>query len=357
MCRKAAFLDSKNARVSPAAARRTPSGRRFCWSCGAALAETRPRGRRAQGRLRPVRRPRRVHGRVRPRRSRGRPRDAAALPRRAETGDRAVRRHRREVHRRRGDGGVRCARRARGRRRARGALGAADPRGDRGAQRGASGLELAVRAASTPARRSSRSAPVPERAKASRPVTSSTRRRVCSSTPRSAASSSVRAPIAPRGTSSLYEELEPVSVKGKADALPIWRAHSATRPVRRGRRTPRRRSVHRARARARAAQGRVRARTARLVAAARHDDRRAWRRQDPVDLGVPELRRRARTRSSGGGRVAAFPTAKGLRSGRSARSSKRMSGSSSPTIPSRPARRYAPRSKRSSRTTRIATGS
>ena len=58
---------------------------------------------------------------------------------------RAARRHGREVHRRRGRGGVRRAGRARGRPGARGAGGARDPGRDRGAERGRPALELQVR--------------------------------------------------------------------------------------------------------------------------------------------------------------------------------------------------------------------
>ena len=99
---------------------------RFCDECGAPLGGRRS-GRRARGarrraaaRLGPVRRPRRLHAAVRGSRRGGGARAAlAATSRRARTLDRALRRHGREVHRRRGDGRLGRAGRARGRRRAR----------------------------------------------------------------------------------------------------------------------------------------------------------------------------------------------------------------------------------------------
>ena len=77
------------------------------------------RGRRAAARVRPVRRPRRLHAVRRGARRGGGPRAADPLLRPGPRGHRALRRHRREVHRRRGDGGLGRAGRPRGRRRAR----------------------------------------------------------------------------------------------------------------------------------------------------------------------------------------------------------------------------------------------
>ena len=76
----------------------------------------------------PVRRPRRVHRALGPRRPRGRPPDPRALPPAGEGRPRGLRRHARQVHRRRRDGGVRRTGRARGRPGASGAGGAEDPR-------------------------------------------------------------------------------------------------------------------------------------------------------------------------------------------------------------------------------------
>ena len=103
------------------------------------VARARGAGRRgAQGRLGALRRPGRLHESLRQSRSRGRTRHASPVPRAREGRHRALRRHRREVHRRRRDGGVRRARRTRGRRGARGSLGSPDPRDDRRASRGGS---------------------------------------------------------------------------------------------------------------------------------------------------------------------------------------------------------------------------
>ena len=73
---------------------------------------------RAEGRHRPLRRPRRLHGPLRADGSRGRARDAGALLCAAAGDARALRRHGREVHRRRGDGALRRTDGARGRSRA-----------------------------------------------------------------------------------------------------------------------------------------------------------------------------------------------------------------------------------------------
>ncbi|MDQ3085785.1 MAG: AAA family ATPase, partial [Actinomycetota bacterium] len=75
---------------------------------------------RAATRLRPFRRPGRVHGCLRAQGRRGRARAAVALFRDRAHHHRALRRHRREVHRRRRDGRMGCPGGARGRRGARG---------------------------------------------------------------------------------------------------------------------------------------------------------------------------------------------------------------------------------------------
>ena len=121
---------------------------RFCGNCGTPLASPSggetgarrggdPRG--AQGRHGDLRGHQRVHRAGDPARPRGPARRAPAVLRRDGRGDRAVRRHGREVHRRRGDGRVRRPGGARGRRgasgprrvRDAGAHGGAQPRGDR----------------------------------------------------------------------------------------------------------------------------------------------------------------------------------------------------------------------------------
>ncbi len=102
-------------------------GERFCGECGTELtaeAAGRPprgAGRRAPARLRPLRRPGRLHHALGVARRRGGARAPLALLRHVPAADRALRRHGREVHRRRGHGGLGDADRDRGRRRARGA--------------------------------------------------------------------------------------------------------------------------------------------------------------------------------------------------------------------------------------------
>ena len=96
-----------------------------------------------------------------------------SVPRPRPYGARALRRHRREVHRRRGDGALRGADRARGRPRARGPRGARDPR-LRASRKGSS-----CASGSRPERRSSRSTRARPRARAWRRATSSTLPRGC----------------------------------------------------------------------------------------------------------------------------------------------------------------------------------
>ena len=102
--------------------RRTLPDGKFCGECGAALERARQSARaaaapaaagRAAARLRALRRPGRVHDRVGGPRRRGDARAAVALLRHVPPPDRALRRHGREVHRRRGDGRLGHARRDR----------------------------------------------------------------------------------------------------------------------------------------------------------------------------------------------------------------------------------------------------
>ena len=143
------------------------AGRKFCTECGSSLALVcrvrrgehrrqqvlrrvrRPRWprpptagagppavavHRAAAGLGAVRRPRRLHDVLGAPRRRGRPRPAQPLLRRGAERRGAPRRHRREVHRRCGDGGLGYAGRARGRRRARRPRGARDRGRGRGAR-------------------------------------------------------------------------------------------------------------------------------------------------------------------------------------------------------------------------------
>ena len=161
-------------------------------------------------------------------------------------------------------------------------------------------------------------------------------------------SSSARAPIAPRRTSSSTRRSSRSPSKGKAE-----RAADLARPVatRRGSAWTSSRRVDAARSAATTSSHCCRrtfdAHDCATLAAARHDHRRARRRQDTVDRGVPDVRRRRSTRSSAGGRAAACPTARASRSGRSARSSRRRPASSSPTRPRKPSRSCRSRSRRS----------
>ena len=148
---------------------------------------------------------------------------ARAVPRAPAHRARALRRHGREVHRRRGDGAVRRAGRARGRSRAGGPGCARDPRLDR--RRRAS---CRCGSPSTPARRSSRSTrgPTTARGMASGDVVNTAARlqsrRAGERDPRrrddlpgdAAARSTVRA-------------REPVEAKGKAEPIPVWEALEA----------------------------------------------------------------------------------------------------------------------------------
>ena len=156
---------------------------------------------RAAPRLRPLRRPGRLHGALGVPRRGGGARAPVALLRHLPPADRALRRHGREVHRRRGDGGVGHAGRDRGRRRARGAGRARPGRGRLraragGRRRGAAGpCRGADRRGGCHARR--------PRARGWSRATSSTPRRGCSRWPSPGRCSSARRPAGrPSGRSS-----------------------------------------------------------------------------------------------------------------------------------------------------------
>ncbi len=137
----------------------------------------------------------------------------APVPRARPRGARAPRRHRREVHRRRGDGALRRADRARGRPRARRARGARDPRVRARGRARAPGRDHDRRGA-RPARRATGM-----RARAWPPATSSTRPRACRARRPSTASSSTRRPTGRPAPSIEYEQAEPVEAKGKAEPI------------------------------------------------------------------------------------------------------------------------------------------
>ena len=119
--------------------RENPDDALFCAHCGAPLVEAAvvgPGG--AEGHHGALRRPRGLHEPERAARPRGCARHAHALLRAAPGRARAPRRDGREVHRRRGDGGLRRSDGARGRPRARRPGGARDPRRDGGDERAGS---------------------------------------------------------------------------------------------------------------------------------------------------------------------------------------------------------------------------
>ena len=121
--------------------RTTEPGRRAVLRALRRAARRGPRGRAArgaEGHHGALRRPRGLHEQERTARPRGRARHAHALLRAAPGGARAPRRDGREVHRRRGDGGLRRSDGARGRPRARRPGGARDPRRDGGDERAGS---------------------------------------------------------------------------------------------------------------------------------------------------------------------------------------------------------------------------
>ena len=104
----------------PTCGAKNDPGAKFCGECGSALApdapsalststgQPRATGHGAAGRQHPVRGPRWLHRPDRRPRRRGDPRPPGALLLGREGRDRTLRRHRREVHRRRGDGAVGC---------------------------------------------------------------------------------------------------------------------------------------------------------------------------------------------------------------------------------------------------------
>ena len=115
--------------TASAASAARPLGRRRAGACAAAAR------RRAPARLGALRRPRRLHDALGAARPGGGARAPLALLRDLQPADRPLRRHGREVHRRRGDGGLGHADRDGGRRRARGARGARPRGGGLGARR------------------------------------------------------------------------------------------------------------------------------------------------------------------------------------------------------------------------------
>ena len=306
------------------------------------------RGRRAaagggaQARHRAVRRPGRLHRPLGAAGPRGRARDALAVLRAAARRARAPRRHGREVHRRRGDGRLRRAGRARGRPGARGARGAGDPR--LGAR---SSPSCRCASPSPPARRSSRSAPGPARARAWRPATWSTRRRGCRPPRPSTASSWASAPIGPRSGAIDYRAGRAGAGEGQGGADPGVGGGRGPLAVRRRRRPDRAPSTWGASASWRCCGTPSRGRRRSAACSSRP----SWACPASARAGSCTSWRRSSTRRrswSSGARAARCPTARASPTGRSGRWSRRRRGSSRATRPrwSRPscARRWPPSS-------------
>ncbi len=226
-------------------------GVKFCGECGTPLtvdgaapagvsAESSPRA--AERRLVSVlfAGPRRFHDRLRGPRRRRDTRAPLPLLRHLARDHRALRRHGREVHRRRGHGGLGNSDGDRGRRGTRRASG---PRPRRGRARARSGAERARRRFS-PARRRSPSGP---RARGWSPATSSTRRRASSPRRSQARCSSGRRRSAPPRPRSPMRTAGEHELKGKAEPVPaLARAPRHRRPRRRAQVRRRRAALRRA---------------------------------------------------------------------------------------------------------------
>ena len=205
-------------------------GERFCGECGTALTADSAdscRGgsgarRRAPPRLRPLRRPRRLHAALGDARRRGRARAALALLRHVPPADRALRRHGREVHRRRGDGRLGHADGDRGRRRAGRARGARPRRrGLRARRRGRRTRSCAPARESSPARPRSRSAPRAQGMVAGDLVNTASRVQSAAEPGTVFVGESTR-----RTTEQtiVYEEAGSFELKGKEGLTPLWKA-------------------------------------------------------------------------------------------------------------------------------------
>ena len=264
----------------------------------------------------------------------------ASVPRRAEARDRALRRHGREVRRRRGHGRVRRAGRPRGR------SGAGSPRRRCGSSTAIERAERGTRRASSSrcaAAVNTGEAMVDARRTAARgrghgrPATSSTPPPGCRA--RAGRRDRRRRGDVPRdrATSSSTRRSTPVTVKGKARALPVWRAmRRAAVSASTSSATPT--PFDRPGRRARSCSRDVSSACCATHDAARDGHRRAGCRQDPARSPSSAAGWTTGPRSSSGGRAAASRTARASPSGRSARSSRRRQGSSSRTRPDEAAR-------------------
>ena len=278
-------------------------------TAAARRSQRRPPGGAAQGRDRPLLRRRRVDGARRAARPGGAPQRPVLVLRVARAVDRAPRRHRREVHRRRGHGGLRRAGRARGRRAARRARGP-----------GARATAFPSSASTCADRRQHRRGRAPAPRTRSSPATRSTSPRG-SSRPRSRARCcSAPGPTRSSATPSTSSARAAVELKGKAEPVAAYRLLAVTGEVRRLRARHRTRRWSAAHDELTAARRRLRER-ARRSAPARSSRSSAAAGVGKSRLAAEFLAGLDATRRHAG---AASPTARGSPTGPSSRSVKQL---------------------------------
>ena len=235
---------------------------------------------------RPLRGSRRLDRPGREPRPRGGADDPVRLLRAPACGARATRRHGREVHRRRRDGGVRRPGCARGRSRARRSRGARDPRALAesafdvriAVHTGEALVALGARVAAGEAMVAGDVVNTAARLQTAAPVNGVL---VGESTYR-ATEHAIR-----------YGRAIEVHAKGKSEPVPAWEALEREGACRRGRRARPTRGARRPGGRGRAAHGRARAGTTGARAAARHARRGSRDGQEPARRGAPVGRRGA----------------------------------------------------------------